>query len=61
MTKTYITLLLIVFLLGFKLGKKYILKGLALRVEQLYQEGKYRDARFYEEITKGDGENSDGK
>lgn len=62
MTKAYMTLLLIVFLIGFKLGKKYILKGLALRAEQLYQEGYYRDARLYQEILKQGGEeNSDGK
>jgi hypothetical protein len=46
----YILLLVIVFFLGFKLGKHLILKGLAHRVEQLHQEGDYRQARMIEEV-----------
>lgn len=46
----FVLLLIIVFLLGFKLGKSFILKGLVNRVEQLHQEGDYRQAWMIEEI-----------
>lgn len=49
---TYAALLIIVFLLGFKSGKTFILKGLTYRVEQLHQEGDYRRARTIEEVLK---------
>lgn len=47
---TYIVLLLIVFLLGFKLGEAFILKGLALRVKQLQEDGDERKASLIEEV-----------
>lgn len=59
MTPTYIFLLIVVFLLGFQIGKAYIIKGLTLRVEQLYQEDDNQKAQLFEraleehENTKG--------
>lgn len=52
MIVTCISLLIIVFLLGFKLGIKYILKGLSYRLEQLYEEGDYRKIWMIEEALK---------
>lgn len=54
-TITYVVLLLFVFIVGFKLGKKFILKGLALRMQQLHQEGDYRQAWMIEEALKRNG------
>lgn len=49
---TYISICLILFLIGFRLGIAYILKGLALRVEQIYEEGHYQNARMIEGFYK---------
>ncbi len=51
---THITLLLVTFILGFRTGKKYIVKGLTLRIEQLFAEGKYQDARLYKKVLEED-------
>lgn len=52
MTAIHITLLLIVFLGGFQLGKTYTIKGLAFRVMQLYEEGDYQKAKLIEAILR---------
>lgn len=48
MITTFILTLLITFILGFRLGKAFILKGLTLRISQLYEEGDYQKAKFIE-------------
>ncbi len=50
MTVIHISLLLIVFIGGFQLGKTYIIKGLALRVMQLYEEDDHQKAKLIETI-----------
>ncbi len=52
MTMNYILLLIVVFSLGFQIGKAYIVKGLSYRVEQLHEEGDYRKAWMIEEAIK---------
>ncbi|ASV67592.1 hypothetical protein [Cytobacillus kochii] len=45
-------LLIIVFLIGFELGKKFIVKGLSERTIQLHQEGDHEQARLIEKVLK---------
>lgn len=52
MAIAYISLLLITLLVGFKIGEMYILKGLSLRINQLYEEGDSQKAKFIEEVLK---------
>ena len=47
---THITLLLVTFILGFRTGKAYIVKGLTLRIKQLFEGGEYQDARLYKKV-----------
>ena len=49
-----ICLLLITFVIGFVTGKRYVIKGLALRAEQLYEEYDYRKAEWLESLLKED-------
>lgn len=46
----YFILLILVFLLGFVTGKRFIVKGLTLRVEQLRQEGDYQRAAVIQNV-----------
>lgn len=52
MTIFYISLFIVVFILGFHLGVRYILKGLPSRVEQLHSEGDSRHAWMIQEVLK---------
>lgn len=52
-----ISLLLVTFIIGFQIGQAYIVKGLSLRIQQFYEEGKYQDAKLYEELLDKKNEN----
>lgn len=50
MVISYVILLILVFFVGFQVGKSFILRGLSLRVEQLHQELDGQKAFIIEEI-----------
>lgn len=56
MVISYVILLILVFFIGFQLGKFFILKGLSLRVEQLHEELDGQKAFIIEEVLKREEE-----
>lgn len=53
-TTSIIVCLILVFICGFMLGKRYILKGLSLRAKQLNSDGDISKSEFYKKVVESE-------